>query len=145
MNFLAPQMWGISWIAEELLAFQQGLCSLELVMEFAFTGYYWFSLQKLVSLADFKKEVSLWNQYCKRYTPWRSTNALPRRSLLPKCHAVTRYTRKCNFIRAHKRLRHSVRRFAPDPHTTHTYSTALCGNLLYQISPKSDKKCGKYG
>jgi hypothetical protein len=31
MNFRAPQMWGISGIAEELLAFQQGLCSMELV------------------------------------------------------------------------------------------------------------------
>jgi hypothetical protein len=32
-----------------------------------------------------------------------------------------------------------------DSHETHKYSQEFRGDLLYRISPKSIKECGKYG
>ena len=32
-----------------------------------------------------------------------------------------------------------------DFHETHKGPTALCADILYRISPKSDNKCGKQG
>jgi hypothetical protein len=70
---------------------------------------------------------------------WGSIQTLWRRSLLPKYHTVSRYTRKCNFIYTRKKSTAFCAIF-----TNFTkISTVFCDHIWYRISPKSDNKCEK--
>ena len=57
-------------------------------------------------------------------------------------HGISRYTRKCNFVYAHKK---KVNLPCTDFHGTQKYSAALCAGLIYWISSKSDSIFGVYG
>jgi hypothetical protein len=82
-------------------------------------------------------------QDCKWHTQWHSTQTLSRHSLLSKYQTVSRYTCKCNFIYAHKEKTYSP--CWANFHETLKCLTALCADLLYQISSQSDNKCGMCG
>jgi hypothetical protein len=63
---------------------------------------------------------------------------MPRRSLLSKYDWVSWYTHKCNFVYDRKKSTAFLRRILRNSHIFKAY-------LVYQISPKSDSKCGNYG
>jgi len=52
------------------------------------------------------------------------------------------YARKCTLNKAHNR---NTAFPVPHFHGTGQRATALCADLLYQISSKSNNTCGKYG
>lgn len=85
-------------------------------------------------------EIHRNTQYCKRYTPWRSTHTIPRRSLLPRRHTLPRYTCQSNFILPIRKAWPSPRRFPWKSQKV----TALRLKLIAADFPKLNK-CLNYG
>ena len=78
---------------------------------------------------------------CWKCTPWRSKQTLKRRSLLSKCHTVSRYKRQCNFTHAFK----GCVAFPAPIFMKLASAQQHCVQISYsEIHPKLDNKCGKY-
>lgn len=83
-----------------------------------------------------------------------STQSSPRHSLLSKCHmpySACKHTRMCTHTHTHARANYFIYAYTeskafPESSFTRLINAQQCYvHISYQISPKSDNKCAKYG